>query len=792
MRRSAIAVVVFLLITQSAAAVVRDWTGTVDNKWATAGNWSPAGVPATGDALIFPFEATVRNTENDLPSAVVLASASFVGAYSVTGNTVRISGGGNGGGQVTFTAAVQAEGDLTLAAESLVQLNPNGHTVSVQGGIIDQLIGNGELHMGYSNIAFSGSHPFSGTIRDGEKVGSANFIGIDNLSMPNATFLIGAGLYGSGTIGDLTASGWVQPSTTSNTVGQITTGDLRLTVYNGLPEETGEYEVDLTAAGNDVLQVAGSVTLENKPLNVNLGFTPANGTTFVIIDNDGTDGVSGIFVMRANPTANFGTPLPEGTTFEAGGQTFQISYAGGTGNDVVLTAVPDETPTSINASASASGNTVTVNASVTPSGATGTVTVLEGATILGSAALNGSGNATVQFSLPSGAHTLTVNYSGDASFGASSTTTNVTVDAPMVSIADAVVSESASQVEMTVSLNGPATNATITVEYQTSNGTAVAGEDYSAASGTVVFFPGQTSRTLLVTLLPDDDPENDESFNVTLSNPSNATIGDGTATVTIVNDDADFTLLSDVEYAPSLFLDLRIPNSGDGPFPLVVAVDAQNWLQAIQHTTIADFFTARGYAVATVGFRSAAGAPFPAQLNDVRTALAFLRSNAARFDLDILKLAMLGNGRAGGHLAALAGTTDSTGPRVGAVIVAGAATDLLSIDASQCDTKNDVTTLLGCAPSTCVATAIDASPVTHVSGGDAPFLLLQTVDGCGQDAALIAALGAARVSASVLYVANAGMAGPGWDDLWLQESIIDFLGAKLTEKDIRRRRAIRK
>lgn len=792
MRRSAVAVVVFLLVTQSAFAVTREWTGAVDNKWATAGNWSPAGTPNTGDALVFPSGAAVTSTGNDLPSSVVLASILFTGPYSVSGNTVHIASGGNGGSQVTFMATVQAEGDLTFAAESVAQLNPNGHTVSVQGGVIDQLIGNGALHMGFSNILFSGSHPFGGTIRDGEKVGSANFIGIDNLSMPNATFLIGAGLYGSGTIGDLFASGWVQPSTPSNTVGQIATGNLHLTVYNGLPEETGEYEVDLTAAGNDVLQVAGTVTLNNKPLNVNLGFTPADGATFVIVDNDGTDPVSGIFVMRANPTANFGTPLPEGTTFAVSGRQFQISYAGGTGNDVVLTAVPDETPTSTSAAASAAGNNVTVNASVTPSGATGTVTVLEGAAVLGSAALNGSGNAAVQFVLPSGAHTLTVNYSGDPSFAASSTTANVTVAMPMLSIADATVSENASEAVLTVSLTGPATNAAVTVDYQTSNGTAIAGQDYSAASGTLVFSPGQTSRTLAVTLLADDTPEDGEAFGITLSNSSNATIGDSSATVTIVDDDASFTLINDVEYAPSLFLDLRIPSSGDGPFPLVVAVDAQNWLQALQHTTIADFFTARGYAVATIGFRSAASAPFPAQLDDVRTALAFLRSNAARFDLDTLKLAMLGNGRAGGHLAALAGTTDGNGPRVGAVVIAGAATDLLSIDASHCDTKNDVTTLLGCAPSACVTTAIDASPVTHVSGGDAPFLLLQTADGCGQDAALIAALTAARVPASVLYVANASAGSAGWDDVSLQEGIIDFLGASLTEKDIRRRRGVRK
>jgi acetyl esterase/lipase len=791
MPRFAFAFLAVLLMTQPAAAVVREWSGAVDNKWATAGNWSPAGVPATGDTLIFPFEATVRNTDNDLPSTVILASASLVGAYRVTGNTVRISSNTNGGGQVTFTAPIQAEGDLTLSAESIVQLNPNGHVVSVQGGIIDQLIGNGELHTGYSNIALSGPHPFSGTIRDGLKVGSANFIQIDNLSMPNATFLIGAGLYGSGQIGPLIASGWVQPSTTSNTVGEIATGDLHLTLYSGLPEETGEYEVDLTAAGNDVLQVTGSVTLENKPLNVNLGFSPANGTTFVIVDNDGTDAVNGIFVMRANPTANFGTPLPEGATFATGGQHFQISYAGGTGNDVVLTAVPDTAPTSISATASASGNSVTVQASVTPSGATGTVTVKEGPSVLGTVALS-SGSATLQFARFSGAHTFTVEYSGDGTFAPSSTLAGVTVGDPMLSIGDAVANEDGSQVEVTVTLTGPATENTVSVHYQTSNGTAIAGEDYAAASGTLLFFPGQTSRTVLVPLYADEHPEDDEWLEITLTNPSNATVADGIGRVTIANDDSNFTLLGDIEYAPMLFLDLRIPTEGAGPFPLVVVIDAANWLQAIQHTTIADFLPANGYAVATLGFRSAAGALFPAQLDDVRHAITFLRANASRFQLDTLRMGMLGNGRAGGHLAALAAVTDGSSQHFDAVVVAEAAADLPLIEQNHCAGENDVAKLLGCVPSHCMTTALDASPVTHVSGGDPPFFLLNTGDACDQDAALLDALRAAHVGGTVLYVTNFEVPAPGWDAFVVQANILNFLEARLKEERTGRRRAIRK
>jgi hypothetical protein len=78
----------------------------------------------------------------------------------------------------------------------------------------------------------------------------------------------------------------------------------------------------------------------------------------------------------------------------------------------------------------------------------------------------------------------------------------------------------------------------VTVDYATSNGTATAGDDYTAASGTLNFAPGQTSRTFDVTILDDTFDEPDETLTLALSNPSNGTPGTPhTATLTIVDDD---------------------------------------------------------------------------------------------------------------------------------------------------------------------------------------------------------------------------------------------------------------
>jgi len=79
---------------------------------------------------------------------------------------------------------------------------------------------------------------------------------------------------------------------------------------------------------------------------------------------------------------------------------------------------------------------------------------------------------------------------------------------------------------------------TITVAYATTNGTATAeSNDYEARSGTLILFAGQTTGTINIPVNGDVSAEPNETFSVNLSNPSNATIGDGQGIGTIVNDD---------------------------------------------------------------------------------------------------------------------------------------------------------------------------------------------------------------------------------------------------------------
>ena len=94
----------------------------------------------------------------------------------------------------------------------------------------------------------------------------------------------------------------------------------------------------------------------------------------------------------------------------------------------------------------------------------------------------------------------------------------------------------------TVTLTGTRTGS-VTVDYATTGGTAQQGSDYTVASGTLRFAPGEASKTIPVPTVEDTVEEQTETFTVTLSNPGGATIQDGTATGTITDDNGPVTAL---------------------------------------------------------------------------------------------------------------------------------------------------------------------------------------------------------------------------------------------------------
>ena len=105
-------------------------------------------------------------------------------------------------------------------------------------------------------------------------------------------------------------------------------------------------------------------------------------------------------------------------------------------------------------------------------------------------------------------------------------------------MADARVEEGTdgATLDFVVSLSRVASG-TVTVAYETSEGSAKAGSDYTHTEGTLTFAAGETEKTVPVPVIDDEHDENEETLTLTLSNPSGAWIEDGEATGTIENSD---------------------------------------------------------------------------------------------------------------------------------------------------------------------------------------------------------------------------------------------------------------
>jgi hypothetical protein len=108
---------------------------------------------------------------------------------------------------------------------------------------------------------------------------------------------------------------------------------------------------------------------------------------------------------------------------------------------------------------------------------------------------------------------------------------------PTLSIADASIKETSNGagLSFTVTLSQAATSA-VTVHYATADGTAKAGTDYNAFSGTLTFAAGQTTQTISVPILADSLAAPSESFTLALTSPSGATLARAAATGTILHD----------------------------------------------------------------------------------------------------------------------------------------------------------------------------------------------------------------------------------------------------------------
>lgn len=238
-------------------------------------------------------------------------------------------------------------------------------------------------------------------------------------------------------------------------------------------------------------------------------------------------------------------------------------------------------------------------------------------------------------------------------------------------------------------------------------------------------------------------------------------------------------ILSNLEYArPSgkpLLLDLYLPQDTQGRKPVVVWVHGGGWMTGSRERPPVLSLVRRGYAVASISYRFSDEAVFPAQINDCKAAVRWLRASASKYGLDPRRIGVWGSS-AGGHLAALLGTSggvtelegDRGGPdlssQVQAVCDFCGPADFLApdvLDGRAWQLLRDVAArLLGGPISSNREKAASASPITYVSQDDPPFLIMHGDRDdqvpLSQSQLLCGALREAGVAAELRVVTGAG------------------------------------
>jgi acetyl esterase/lipase len=232
----------------------------------------------------------------------------------------------------------------------------------------------------------------------------------------------------------------------------------------------------------------------------------------------------------------------------------------------------------------------------------------------------------------------------------------------------------------------------------------------------------------------------------------------------------------DLPYAPGAQqrqkLDLYVPENSERPLPLIIWIHGGGWRYGSKEDCPVLPWTGEGYVVASIDYRLSQDACFPAQIEDCKAAIRWLRTHAAEYNIDADRVAAWG-GSAGGHLASLLGTAGDVteweqghaagSSRVQAVIDWFGRADLNQVCTDPVLGDSPSALLLGGSGPGFAELARKASPITHVSADDPPFLIMHgerdNVVPLAQSRAFAEALKAAGVKVKLVVLKGVGHGG---------------------------------
>jgi len=252
--------------------------------------------------------------------------------------------------------------------------------------------------------------------------------------------------------------------------------------------------------------------------------------------------------------------------------------------------------------------------------------------------------------------------------------------------------------------------------------------------------------------------------------------------------------VGDLEYSQPdsspLRLDLYLPQKASRRVPVVLWIHGGGWNQGSRDRCPATWLVEHDFAVASISYRLTTEAKWPAQMDDCRAAVRWLRAHSEQYGLDADHIGAWG-GSAGGHLAALLGTLDlpadeeiSSG--VQAVCDWYGPSDLLTMPPNvpgpdrdeQALANSNGAKLLGGTVRDLPELARQASALHQVTAGDPPFLIMHGDEDPGvpleQSQWLHDTLTAASVPSTLHIVKGAGHGGPAFQTPEVRKIVREF------------------
>lgn len=487
---------------------------------------------SSGGNVTFGFQATPGATGGTNTSGLLLNGAGEEPTPvlpTLTVGDASVVEGNSGTTQMTFTVSLSkaATGPVTVSYATANGTAAAGQDYVAKSGTLTFAAGETQKTISVTvngdkvaelneTLALNLSAPTGATIADGAAVGT---ILTDDAIVPNILIADATIKEGDSGTRDMTFTVTLSAATTNPVTVTYSTADGTAKAGQDYIAQTGT----LTFAPGETskaitVKVTGDTVIEtNEVLRVNLT-SPTGGkiadqfAVGTIVNDDAKISVANATVTEGN----------SGTSDLA----FTVTLSAATSGPVTVAY------TTVNGTARAGQDYVAQTGTLTfAAGETSKVVHVQ---VTGDTAIEADETVGLRLSTPTGAVIV------DGAALGTIVNDDTAAPLPSLSINDTSSAEGSAatpgHTTFTVNLSSAATSA-VTVHFATANGTALAGSDYVAQSGTLTFAAGETQKTIQVATIGDAVVEANEGFSVVLSSPTGATIADATGIGTIVNDD---------------------------------------------------------------------------------------------------------------------------------------------------------------------------------------------------------------------------------------------------------------